>query len=57
MAKKMGRPTQDPKDYQMRIRLGSKEKERLEYCSEYLNISKSDVIRQGIDEVYNKIKK
>lgn len=54
--KKMGRPTNDPKTYQMRIRLSEEEKKKLEYCCMKSGKSKSDVIRIGIDKVYNQIK-
>lgn len=56
MPKKMGRPLVDnPKDYEFRIRLDREYKEKLNYCSKKEGISKSDVVRKGIDLVKNTI--
>lgn len=55
MVKKMGRPTQDPKKNQTRIRMTDEEVAKLNYCSEKLSISKTDVINMGIDKVYKEL--
>lgn len=55
--KKMGRPTNDPKTVVKRARMSEKDVEKLTACCEYLKLSESDVIRMGVDEVYQKIKK
>lgn len=52
-----GRPTDDPKTLNTRIRLSEEDTMRLEYCAEKLGIKKSEVIRQGIREVYERLKK
>ncbi|MCS4488409.1 ribbon-helix-helix domain-containing protein [Streptococcus sciuri] len=52
MAKKMGRPTNDPKDYQMRIRLSETHKNKLDDLSQKTGKTKADIIREGIDLVY-----
>lgn len=57
MVKKMGRPTDNPKIHQTRIRMSDEELQKLNYCSEILEISKTDVINMGIDKVYEEIKK
>lgn len=54
---KLGRPTDDPKNVQLKVRITSTDKEKLEKCSETLKISKSDVVRKAIDEVYQDISK
>ncbi len=54
---KLGRPTDNPADIQLRIRLTKDDSEKLKECSEKLNKSKSDVVRQGIDMVYQGLKK
>ena len=54
--KKLGRPTNGPKILSTRIRLSKSDIQKLEYCSKILNKPKSDVIRMGIDKVYNQIK-
>lgn len=55
--KKKGRPTNNPKNIQMRIRMSEEDNSKLEICSKKLNISKSDVVRLGIEKVYQEIKK
>ncbi|MEI3163005.1 MAG: hypothetical protein V8S74_06340 [Lachnospirales bacterium] len=55
MVKKMGRPTQDPKKNQTRIRMTDEEVAKLNYCSEKLNVSKTDVVNMGIDKVYKEL--
>lgn len=56
MVKKMGRPTDNPKIHQTRIRMSDTELQKLNYCSEVLKISKTDVINMGIDKVYTELK-
>ena len=53
--KKMGRPTDNPKDMQFRVRLTKQEIADLNYCCEQLNLTKSDVIRLGIQKVKKEI--
>lgn len=55
--KKMGRPTDNPKSYRESFRLSEGDMEKIRFCMETTGMSKTDVIRQGIDEVYQKIKK
>lgn len=55
VVKKMGRPTQDPKKNQTRIRMTDEEVAKLNYCSEKLNVSKTDVVNMGIDKVYKEL--
>lgn len=52
-----GRPTKNPKKHETRIRMSDEDVALLEYCSKATGKSKSDVIREGIREVYNKLKK
>lgn len=53
--KKMGRPTSEPKTIIKRARMSKEDVEKLKKCSKTLNISESDVLRMGIEEVYKKI--
>lgn len=55
--KKMGRPTEEPKNINTRIRMSVKDAEMLEYCSKETGMTKTDVIRLGIQKVYESIKK
>ncbi len=52
-----GRPTDDPKTLSTRIRLSEEDVQRLEYCAEKTGMTKSEIIRIGIKEVYEKLKK
>lgn len=54
--KKMGRPTDNPKTIQTRIRMTKDESEMLNKCSDELGITKTEVIIKGIKLVYKKIK-
>ena len=51
-----GRPTKDPKNNQYRIRLSDREVELLEFCCEKTGLSKSDIVRKGIEKVYEEVK-
>lgn len=55
MSPRTGRPTKDPKTNQYRIRLSDKELEMLEYCCEKTKLSKSDLVRRGIEKIYKEI--
>lgn len=55
--KKMGRPTNNPKNEELKIRISKEDKEKLEYCINHTNKSKSEIVRDGIDMVYNNLKK
>ena len=54
---KLGRPTDNPADIQLRIRLTKDDHEKLKECAERLNKNKSDVVRKGIDLVYQGLEK
>lgn len=57
MSPRTGRPTDDPKKHETRIRMSDEDVQMLEYCAKALGLTKADVIRKGIREVYAKIKK
>lgn len=57
MSPKIGRPTTNPKRHDTRIRMSDEDIELLEACCKATGMTKADVIRQGIREVYAKIKK
>lgn len=54
--KKMGRPTDNPRINNYRIRMTDEELKKMEICCEKTGLSKADVIRKGIDLVYQEIK-
>lgn len=49
--------TDNPKDTMLRVRIDKDTVNKLNFISEYLKLSKSEVVRNGIDEQYNKLKK
>ena len=51
--KKMGRPTDNPKDISLKIRLDTGTAEKLQSCAEDLKGSKAEVIRRGIHRMYD----
>ncbi|MDU1316098.1 hypothetical protein [Anaerococcus hydrogenalis] len=55
--KKMGRPTDNPKKYQTRIRMTEEEKQILEFCADKSNKTKTDIINMGVKKVFEEIKK
>lgn len=57
MSSKMGRPTDNPKSFSTRIRMSKDDIDKLEYCSKMTGKLKAEIIREGIDKVYNEIKK
>ena len=57
LSPRTGRPTDDPKKHETRIRMSDKDIEMLEYCCEKTGKTKADIIRMGIRSVYEQIKK
>lgn len=51
--KKMGRPTNSPKNTMFRVRLDEECEKKLSESADKLKISKSDVVRKGIDLVHD----
>ena len=51
-----GKLTDDPKVYQTRIRMSEDDVAILEYCCKETGRTKADIIREGIREVYKKVK-
>lgn len=54
---KIGRPTNDPKNISCHFRLSFDDMRLLTICAEKLGTNRTEIIRQGIREVYAKIKK
>lgn len=57
MSPRTGRPTDNPKKHETRIRMSDEDVKILEYCCKLTGKSRSDIIREGIREVYAKLKK
>lgn len=56
MSPRTGRPTEDPKNHETRIRMSDRDVEMLEYCCKMTGRTKADIIRDGIREVYERLK-
>lgn len=50
--KVMGRPTEEPKTHIARLRLSDSEKSKLDECCRLTGLSITNVIKSGIDKVY-----
>lgn len=56
LSPRTGRPTDSPKIHETRIRMSDEDVKILEYCCNKTGRTKADIIREGIREVYAKIK-
>jgi len=56
-AKKLGRPTDSPKDITMKIRFDKDTLEKLEACSEKMEISRAEVVRRGVKKMHDDLNK
>lgn len=57
MNARMGRPTSDPKEIQYRLRMSSNDVAMLEYCCKITGKTKADILRLGLKNVYESLKK
>lgn len=56
--KKPGRPASpDSKHTMFRVRLDDQSMAKLEACAEQLNLTKSEIVRIGIDRIHDDLKK
>jgi hypothetical protein len=55
--KKRGRPTVSPKTYRESFRLSENDMEKIRACMEATGMSKTDVIRKGVECFYEIISK
>ena len=57
MKPKMGRPKiENARTVKVDTRLTEEEEEKLVYCCEVLGLTKAEVVRKGIDKIYNELK-
>lgn len=54
--KKGTKLTNNPKDFMLRTRLDEETLNKLDYSAEKFGISRSEVVRKGIDDEYQKAK-
>ncbi len=57
MSPRTGRPTDAPKKNETRIRMSDEDLRILEECCKLTGQTKAGIIRQGIREVYEQLKK
>ena len=53
----MGRPTDNPKDISLKVRLDKETAEKLDECAEELEVSKAEVVRRGVHKVHDDLMK
>lgn len=53
--KKMGRPTDNPRDIKFQVRMTKDEREKLELCAKITNKTKTEIVNIGIDKVYKEL--
>lgn len=56
MNRKVGRPTENPKHYRESFRMSKDDVDKLNYCIKKTEMTKTEIVRKGIDIVYNKIR-
>lgn len=54
--KKMGRPTENPKDEIIKVRATKDDRQKLLYCCEKTGMSQYEVVMKGIDRFYRELK-
>lgn len=55
MTSKIGRPTHERKEHRESFRLSDSDMKKIQYCMEETGMSKTDIIRRGVDLVYEEI--
>ncbi len=53
----MGRPTDNPKDISLKVRLDKETSEKLNDCVKTLEVSKAEIVRRGVHRVHDDLKK
>ena len=57
MSPRTGRPTENPKQHRESFRLSDSDIQMLEFCVKETGMTKTDIIRKGINSVYQEITK
>ena len=53
----MGRPSDDPKLKRLGLRLSDNDLKKLEYCCKQTGLSRAEIVRRGIQKMYEELKK
>lgn len=51
----IGRPTDNPKTHQTRIRMSDEDIKMLEYCCQQTGKTQAEIIREGIKNTYKRL--
>lgn len=51
--KKKGRPTDAKKEHVLKARIDDRTMRLIDYCAKSKNLSKSEIVREGIQKVYD----
>lgn len=54
--KKLGRPTDNPKNTSVKFKADDETFEKLKECSKILEVSRAEVLRRGVHKMYNDLK-
>lgn len=57
MSPRMGRPTTNPKVTEIKVRATKSDREKLLYCCEVTGKTQYEIVMEGIDKVYQEVKK
>ena len=56
MLARMGRPTNNPKKSEIKVRAIKEDREKLLYCCEKTGMTQYKVVMKGSDKIYNEIR-
>lgn len=58
MTSRKGRPmSENPKNYMLRVRMDQETLKHLDICCESEHLTRSEIVRRGIQEQYERLKK
>lgn len=55
--KKMGRPTDNPKNTSIKFKADDETVSMLKECSKLLEVSQAEILRRGVHRIYDDLKK
>lgn len=55
--KKMGRPTDNPKNTSVKFKADDETFRKLKECSEKMNVSRAEILRRGVHRMYQDLEK
>lgn len=57
MGSKMGRPTENPKNTQVKIRITQDDRAKIDYCCKELEYTQYMLLMEHVNEVYDRLTK